>query len=331
MKVKNTAALLLSGTMILTILTGCGINPAGTILAGSLSSKKEAQTEEGGIDPESLAKEAAALSEGTAAIDVDLYLDVEAPGTLEERNDYGVIDYSNTADGYITIRCADTGKKLKAQIEGPETTYTYTLHPEELEAFPLSDGNGSYNFTVYENTEGKKYAMVLAAECDVELEDEFAPYIRPNQYVNYKDAPKTREKAAELCSDTEDTTERVKIIYDYVIENITYDDVLAETVQSGYLPDLDDVLERKSGICFDYAALMTGMLRSLGIPCKLVVGYAADAYHAWINVWVEGSGWVDNIVYFDGVSWQRMDPTFASAGASSFIGNGDNYAPKYFY
>ena len=28
-------------------------------------------------------------------------------------------------------------------------------------------------------------------------------------------------------------------------------------------------MEIKKGICFDYAALMTGMLRSQGIPCKL--------------------------------------------------------------
>ena len=37
-------------------------------------------------------------------------------------------------------------------------------------------------------------------------------------------------------------------------------------------------------------------------------------------------------IYFDGVNWQRMDPTFASSGTSSeFIGNGSNYSAKYFY
>ena len=81
---------------------------------------------------------------------------------------------------------------------------------------------------------------------------------------------------------------------------------------------------------------MTGMLRSRGIPCKLVVGYAGTAYHAWINVWVEGSGWVDGVIWFDGTSWQRMDPTFASSGNSSqsilaYIGDGANYTAKYFY
>ena len=50
------------------------------------------------------------------------------------------------------------------------------------------------------------------------------------------------------------------------------------------------LLEKKSGICFDYAALMTGMLRSQGVPCKLVVGYAGTVYHAWISVWTAEHG-----------------------------------------
>ena len=89
-----------------------------------------------------------------------------------------------------------------------------------------------------------------------------------------------------------------------------------------------------------FRSLMTGMLRSQGVPCKLVVGYAASGdkqvCHAWINVWSEESGWVDAAIYFDGSSWQRMDPTFASTSKSSekimkYIGDGENYNPKYFY
>ena len=98
----------------------------------------------------------------------------------------------------------------------------------------------------------------------------------------------------------------------------------------------DQVLEKKSGICFDYAALMTGMLRSQGVPCKLVVGYAGTVYHAWISVWTAEHGWVDNVVYFNGSSWQRMDPTFASSGGKDpailrYIGDGSNYTARYFY
>ena len=86
---------------------------------------------------------------------------------------------------------------------------------------------------------------------------------------------------------------------------------------------------------------MTGMLRSLGVPCKLVTGYVpvgsgATAYHAWISVWSKETGWVDSAIYFDGTNWQRMDPTFASSSNSSasimkYIGDGSNYSVKYTY
>ena len=89
--------------------------------------------------------------------------------------------------------------------------------------------------------------------------------------------------------------------------------VKAANATSGYLPVLDTVLAEKKGICFDYAALMTGMLRSQGIPCKMIFGYAGSVYHAWINVWTEDTGWIDGAIYFDGGSWQYLDPTFASS------------------
>ena len=79
---------------------------------------------------------------------------------------------------------------------------------------------------------------------------------------------------------------------------------------------------------------MTGMLRSQGVPTKLVIGYAGDVYHAWINVYSKSTGWVDGVIYFDGVKWQRMDPTFAANGGSGimdYIGNGTNYSGKYYY
>ena len=130
--------------------------------------------------------------------------------------------------------------------------------------------------------------------------------------------------------------EKVAAIYDYVVKNISYDDWKAETVRNGYIPDIDEVFRTGKGICFDYAALMTAMLRSQLVPAKLIVGYTGGAYHAWINVWNDEDGWVTAAIYFDGQSWKRMDPTFASSEGQSeaiaqYIGNGANYTAKYQY
>lgn len=324
---------LISALLCLTLLASCG-NAVSQTEQGEL-------TETGYVDAvelaiEELEDEAVALSEVPAPALPDILV-AEASGVLVKKNGKAVIDYSNTEDGYVMVQfTADTSKRLKVQVQGPTTTYTYNLNKGEWTVFPLTDGNGKYQIKVFENVSGTKYSMVTSVTQEVALADEFAPFLRPNQYVDYSVSSKTVAKAKELTKELTDPLKKVAVIYDFVIKNLTYDKEKAATVTSGYLPVLDTVLEAKKGICFDYAALMAGMLRSQGIPCKLVIGYAGTAYHAWINVWTEDTGWVDGIIYFDGTTWQRMDPTFASTGKQSqaimaYIGDGKNYTTKYLY
>jgi len=262
-----------------------------------------------------------------------------ASGTHVNKNQKAEIDYSNTKDGYVMVRFLQrTEKQLRVIITDPHSVqYTYTLKSNgDYEVFPLSGGNGSYTVSVYEQIEGNRYATANTATFSVTLNDEFAPFLRPNQYVNFTKESKTVEKAAELIKNAKDLNDKISAVYTFVIDNLTYDKVLAANVQSGYLPVLDSVLEKKKGICFDYAALMTAMLRSQGIPTKLVVGYAGKTYHAWINVYSEESGWIDSVIFFDGKQWHRMDPTFASTGNQStavmrYIGDGTNYTAKFLY
>lgn len=273
---------------------------------------------------------------GTVELE-DEAVPLAASGTAVEQNEKAAVDYSNTSDGYVMVNyTASTDKRLKVQVAGPSTTYTYDISAGTWVTFPLSDGNGGYKVTVYENVDGSKYATVLSVSFQVALSSELAPFLRPNQYVDYSGAANTVAKAGELAGSVSGTLEKVEKIYSFVVGHLTYDTQKAATVKSGYLPVLDSVLASGKGICFDYAALMAGMLRSQGIPCKLVVGYAGTAYHAWISVWTEESGWLDDVIYFDGKTWHRMDPTFASANSSNaaimeYIGNGSNYTAKYQY
>jgi hypothetical protein len=262
-----------------------------------------------------------------------------ASGRQVKNNDKSSIDHSNTADGYVMAKwLKTTTKELRVQVVGPSgTAYTYTIKPNNTyEVFPLSDGNGSYTVRVLEQTEGSKFAAANSVTLDVKLKDEFAPFLRPNQYVNFKTDSKVVAEAAKLMTGKKDVIEKVGAIYNFVVSNLTYDKELAANVKSGYLPDVDAVLAKKKGICFDYAAVMVAMLRSQGIPTKLVVGYAGDVYHAWVNVYSSTTGWVTSVIHFDGVKWHLMDPTFASTSNNSasfqtFVGTGSNYSVKYLY
>lgn len=262
-----------------------------------------------------------------------------ASGEIVYGTDAVVIDASHTDDGYVMIRYTEgTDARIKALITFPDgTLYQYNLIPEDTyAAFPLSGGSGTYNIGVYKNVEGTKYATLYTVALYAELIDEFSPFLQPNQYVNYSAESEAVLLAAELTAGLSDELDVVAAIYQYTISNITYDFDKAASVKSGYLPDIDTVLESGKGICFDYAALMTAMLRSRSIPTKLVVGYAGDIYHAWISVYTRESGWIDGVIVFDGMDWKLMDPTFASSGDSSeeimaYIENTANYAAKYLY
>ncbi len=61
-----------------------------------------------------------------------------------------------------------------------------------------------------------------------------------------------------------------------------------------------EVLGKRQGVCQDFAHVMIGALRSLGLPARYTSGYlrsspgshGAEASHAWVAAFVPGSGWL---------------------------------------
>lgn len=257
----------------------------------------------------------------------------QADGTVTYGCESVTIDASHISEGYIMVSYTGTNEKVKLQITGPdEVVYTYDLHGD-YETFPLTAGSGSYTVGVFENIEGTSYSTLFTQTIDVKIDDEFGPYLYANQYVNFDGDSKVVEKAEELSKPCNDDLEVIEQVYNYMISNFTYDYDKAESVQSGYLPDVDEIFEAQTGICFDYAAVMAAMLRSQRIPTRLEVGYAGDVYHAWISTYIEEQGWVNGIIQFDGKNWELMDPTFASTSSKpeDFITNTDEYITKFVY
>lgn len=257
-------------------------------------------------------------------------------GEITYENQLASIDASHTEDGYVMVKYTGSSQNAKLQLTGPDQiAYTYDLFPQaDYDTFPFSAGEGDYILSVLEELEPEQYAIAFSQILSVTLKDPYTPFLYPNQFVNYRDDTKAIAKAAELAEGAGTDLEVVTDIYHFAVDNIVYDDEKAATVTTGYLPDIDDTLETREGICFDYAALMTCMLRSQRIPTKLQIGYAGDVYHAWISTYLEEVGWVDNIIKFDGREWSMMDPTFASGAKDNsqvedFIRDSANYIVKY--
>ena len=247
------------------------------------------------------------------------------------------IDDSNAEEGYVIAVYTGQNKKVKLQITGSdEVTYTYELFGSgKKEVFPLSAGDGNYLFGIYENIDKNQYAMVLSGEERVKLKDAFLPFLVPNQYVHFNQKSLCVEQAKRLARPANTDLDVVSNVYNYIIQTVSYDEKKAEEVQAGYLPDPDETLKSRTGICLDYSSLMTAMLRSQKIPTRMEVGFAGEAYHAWISSYVDNIGWVNGVIRFDGVNWELMDPTFAASSGEAelkrFIGDGDNYKLKYIY
>ncbi|MDD2978647.1 MAG: transglutaminase-like domain-containing protein [Hespellia sp.] len=263
----------------------------------------------------------------------------EAPATTVYGNDIVSIDVSNVSQGYIMVNYSGFNDKVKLQIETPDAVdYTYLITDlNQYAVYPLSGGNGSYTLSILESVDrdSDMYSIAFTQAFDVTLADEFLPYLYPNHYVNFTADSALVSKGEELASDCYSDLDVVTNIYDFVIKNITYDEDKAKDVPYGYTPDPDETLGSKTGICFDYASLMSGMLRSQNVPTKLEVGYSGDVYHAWISCYVDEVGWVDNIIEFDGKNWSLMDPTLAAGNKKSavkkYIGDGSKYTVKYHY
>ena len=243
---------------------------------------------------------------------------------------------SETSKGYVGVKYLGNSSKVKLQIKCSGQTYTYGIDKiDEYMIFPFSCGDGTYSLEVYENVSGNQYAMVYACSISVSLEDENLPFLYPNTYVYYSsEKDSVVSLTGKVISGDETQLEIVQDVYDYAVKKIDYDYEMAASVSSGYVPDLDQVIDRGKGICFDYASLMTAMLRISNIPTKLVIGYRGNDYHAWISVYISDIGWVDNVIEFDGKDWTLMDPATVSSGGSAaadYVEHQDKYHALYFY
>ena len=140
--------------------------------------------------------------------------------------------------------------------------------------------------------------------------------------LRYLQIPKeAREKlkgiAEKITSGAKTDREKIRRIYDFLVHG-------AYTYSISDLPKGEDAIykflfETKKGNCEIFSSAFALLLRTSGIPARIVVGFKGGDYnhigkyyiirqlnsHAWVEVYTEESGWV------------RFDPT-PSQGESSF-------------
>ena len=219
----------------------------------------------------------------------------ESPGKEIKKSEKLKVDMSNASEGYFVASVQNKTKKaLKLRVSFKGETLTYDLkNTGDTEVFPFQMGSGSYEITLWENVSGKKYAAAGKITVTVKLAREDGAFLYPNQYVFYTVDSKAFLKAEELCKGKTDK-EAFDAVCGFMKTQFVYDFVKAATIKPGVLPDIDGSYDKHMGVCQDLSAIMACMLRTQGIPCKLMIGYADKNYHAWTVTIIDGEE-----VFFD--------------------------------
>ena len=148
--------------------------------------------------------------------------------------------------------------------------------------------------------------------------------------------PETLELAAELTAGFDNSFDKSIAVRDYLRNNIKYNDQI-EAPPEGVDPVHYVLFDTHEGYCNYYASAMSIMLRSQGVPSRVVSGYAqgdfdensssyrvrANNAHTWVEVYFPAYGWIQfeptaSIPLINRPETAGGGDAFASPGISPF-------------
>ncbi len=157
-------------------------------------------------------------------------------------------------------------------------------------------------------------------------------YLQLPLHVN----PKSSIFANDLKSENPDVQNFILALQQHFYRNKYF-----YTLNPGEINSSDSIdvflFERQKGFCAHFAGSVTYLLRSVGVPARIVLGYLGgekntsagyfsvyqyDA-HAWVEVWLEGKGWLK----IDPTAWvapERIEQGLEQSVSKDFVGFSSN-------
>lgn len=205
-----------------------------------------------------------------------------------------------------------------------------TIHPEPLHRYTRHDAYG--NAVTYFEIEGSHDRLEVISHCLVKIEaiagidPKASPRWEEIRDICQASTWSNASLAAEFVSDSPLIQPSAEM-RGYAMQSFTPDRAILDAalelnhrIFSDFTFDphathvatpMHESWQKKRGVCQDYAQVMIGCLRSVGLPARYVSGYletmpppgqqkliGADASHAWLSVWC-GEAW----------GWMDLDPT----------------------
>ncbi|MDP1795385.1 MAG: transglutaminaseTgpA domain-containing protein, partial [Acidimicrobiales bacterium] len=185
------------------------------------------------------------------------------------------------------------------------------------EAYQMSDGTLRGGDTLAPGTVYSVVSRRLRVTPDLlRSHDPARGYIDPSTYRRYTRLPQLRprvsELAAQLAAQSPTAYDTIQAMTQWIATNTRY------SLNPPKLGDGDDAVETflfhdQRGFCEQIATSLVVMLRSVGIPARMTVGYAPGKRNPFSGLYeVRASdAHAYTEVLFPGVGWQAFDPTAA--------------------
>jgi transglutaminase-like putative cysteine protease len=132
---------------------------------------------------------------------------------------------------------------------------------------------------------------------------------------------RVRGLAQQITSTAPGPYEKAAALESYLSSHFTYTLELPKTTPAD--PIASFLFERRRGHCEYFASAMAVMLRTLGIPSRVVNGFSGGEYNDVSSQYVirasEAHSWVE--AYIPGEGWMQFDPTPAGTGLTGSHSN----------
>lgn len=122
-------------------------------------------------------------------------------------------------------------------------------------------------------------------------------------------SPQVFTLARRITATAQTPYEKAAAITDYLRETITYS-LTVDLPPEGTDPLVWFLIKTKTGFCNYYASAEVILLRSVGVPARMVVGFAQGEYEPpdkYTVIEKDAHAWPE--VYFPGVGWVEFEPT----------------------
>jgi transglutaminase-like putative cysteine protease len=128
--------------------------------------------------------------------------------------------------------------------------------------------------------------------------------------------PRVARLAAQITASSSNNFDKAAAIENHLRTRFGYTLQLPRTAVKD--PIANFLFERKQGHCEYFASSMAVMLRTLGIPSRVVNGFRTDEFNDLTGNYVvrakDAHAWVE--AYFPGYGWQTFDPTPGGGGGT---------------